>query len=741
MGSLGCVDLVDPDESESGAALAASLPPVAEFDPAQRIVPLPNALLMDPATGRVNVPPSCAEQPGSSTERLRLSLNQLDGFGTSRMTLAATLSAPVDLDSTAGHVFLVRLAEHGVPLQSFEGPVEVDLLAGSSERFAADCGSSQIVPNLTLRPRVPLRGSSTYAVLLARGIRSGGVEFQPSPTWALVRQADAPVTFSDPDEAALPDFNATPFDPREPGVLASLRGLDALWRGHAPLLAALDRLAPALVPGASRADFLLAWGFNTETISTPLDATVAGSAAQQVTQSPGPLLLPAPLAGAGAPLSVEAFYAGALPGVPCSLLGCDAIAGIYTASALSEAPHFTSSSFLQGDDCRVPGALAGAFDDPLKPSKVCERRLPLLVVVPQGAPAGGFPTVMFAHGLTRSKEDLLAIAGALARGGIASVAFDAVDHGERAARVSTEATLGCDGAGLARPCSSQFGPTCAPQCFAPLFSPDLPRTRDHLRQTVLDQLGLEAVLRGCAEPGACGSLQVDARRLGFLGHSLGALVGGVTAAMTSSIRSAALNAGAADWLQILVDSDTAAIHCPLVDGLISAGVLAGEPWNGGANLNATCLGEAWKTDRGFLEFAAAARWLWDPIDPVNYASRYQDGRSVLVAEIVGDKVVPNSATATWGRALGLEPELGARSTPDSPRPSPAAVLSGSHWLRYQGIDADPGGLFPGNAYSHSSLLAPATPSASMAAGSGPLGTLRLQLDTVAYFLSHLGAGE
>jgi len=244
-----------------------------------------------------------------------------------------------------------------------------------------------------------------------------------------------------------------------------------------------------------------------------------------------------------------------------------------------------------------------------------------------------------------------------------------------------------------------------------------------------------------AQPGACGSLQVDARRLGFLGQSLGALLGGVTAAMSSSMRAAVLNAGAADWLQILVDSGTAAIHCPLVDGLIAAGVLAGEPWNGGANLNATCLGEAWKTDRGFLDFAAAARWIWDPIDPVNFAGRYRDGRSVLLAEMVGDNVVPNSATSTWGTALGLAPELAVRGTPDSLLPSPAAVAPGSHWLRYQGSDADPVSLFPGNAYNHSSLLAPATPSASMAAGSGQLGTVRLQLDTVAYFVSHLGAAE
>jgi hypothetical protein len=746
---LGCVESVETDAAEEVSTLQASLPPVAEFDPAQRVVPLPNALLMDPTTGRVNVPPSCGEQPGSSAESLRLALNQLDGFGTSRMSLVATFSRPVDVGSAAGRVFVARLAEHGAPLTRFEGLVPVDVVAGGSQRAAADCSSSETVPNLTLLPRSPLRGDSTYAVLLTRGIQStDGKAFEPSPTWALVRQAEAPVRFSDPSPQALPDHNTTPFDPADPEDLASLHGLDLLWRAHAPLLAAIDQLQPAIAAGqpgfAGRDDMLLAWAFDTETIGTPLDPTQPGSAAQLASNAALPLVLPAPLAGEGAPLSVEAFFASAIPGVPCSQLGCDAIASVYAASPVSTAPSFTSSSFLEGDDCRQPGTLAAGFDDPSQPSKVCERQLPLLIVLPRMASPAGFPTVIFSHGITRSKEDLLAIAGTLARGGIASVAVDAVDHGTRAVRTSTDAALGCDGAGPARPCLTQFGPTCAPQCFAPILSPDLPRTRDHLRQTVLDQLALEAALTACAEPGACGALQVDAQRIGYLGQSLGALLGGVTVAQSSSVRAAELNVGAADWVQVLVDSDTPGIRCPLVDGLISAGVLRGQTWNGGTNPNATCLGDDWQTDPGFLQFAAAARWILDPIDPVNYADRYaRDSAgtarapSVLLAEVVGDAVIPNSATLTFGTALGLQPEQAERATPDSLTPSPAVIAPGAHWLRYEGVAADPASQFPGNAYAHGSLLAPADPGPGMTPGSGELGTLRMQLDALGFFATHL----
>jgi len=364
----------------------------------------------------------------------------------------------------------------------------------------------------------------------------------------------------------------------------------------------------------------------------------------------------------------------------------------------------------------------------------------LLIIVPQTpAPASGYPTLLFAHGLTRSKEDLLAIAGTLARGGIASVAMDAVDHGVRAFQVSTEAALGCAGAGPGLPCDTNFGPTCAPQCFGSILSSELAATRDHLRQTMLDQLTLAAVLQGCAAVAACGALQVDPARLGYLGQSLGALIGGVSVAMSEGLHTAAFNVGAADWLRILTDTGTPAISCPLVDALIASGTLSGEPWNLGSNPNALCLGDTWKTDPGFLQFASVARWILDPADPINYAGRYGEARSVLLAEVIGDAVIPNSATREFGEALGLTAEPASISAALPPPPSLPVLTSGSHWLEYHGLDANLALGFPGNAYSHGSLLAPATPSASMAPGAGELGTLRMQADTVGFFTTHLGS--
>jgi hypothetical protein len=739
-----CTDEVDIDPAET----ALTPPPTAEFDPAAAIVPFPNALLVDPATGRLQVPPRCGEEPGSAAEALRNTLNQLDGFGTSRLDLVATFSEPVDPASLDGRVALLRIAERGAPVLSPEGPVAIDVLTTRTQRSAPDCQSSSAVPAVVIRPREVLRESSTYAVVIARGVTTeGGDEFEPSVTWSLVRQEQAPVRFAEGSPAtAAPVYNATPFDAADPEGLASLRGLDQLWRGFAPLLGGLDTLAPLALPGQidSRDDLLLAWSFTTQTITDMFNPDVAGSPANAILAESAPLEVGAPAAGAGAPVSIEQAFAAALPGVPCESLGCAAIGTLYAAGQASPAPTFTSSSYLTGDDCSQPAAATGAFDDPIAPARVCQRQLPVLAVVPSAPPpATGYPTLIFAHGVGRSKEDLLPLAGTLAAAGIASVSVDALDHGVRAVQISTDPATGCDRAGADRPCTDVFGPTCAPQCYAPLLSANLAVTRDHLRQTVLDHLALAHALAGCAAPGACGALQVDPARIGFVGQSLGALVGGVSVAVTGDVSAGVLNVGGADWLQVLTETQTLGIRCPLVDALIAAGVIEGEAWNLGDNPNATCVGDAWKDDPGFRDFASAARWVLDPVDAVNFTRAYAapGAPPVLVSEVVGDVLVPNAATATFADGLGLTPVDAAVAASPTPEPTPAVLEPGSVWVRYQNIAANPAMMFPGNAYEHGSLLQPAEPPPDAAEGSGELGTVQMRVDAVTFLASHLGGAQ
>ncbi len=360
------------------------------------------------------------------------------------------------------------------------------------------------------------------------------------------------------------------------------------------------------------------------------------------------------------------------------------------------------------------------------------------------AGTGPFKTVIFGHGLARSKEDLLAIAGALASKGFASVAIDAVASGSRAVQITTATTLGCDPAtsvGAGMPCATALSATCAPQCYAPILTADLAVTRDNLRQTVLDQLKLERVLKYCGTQSACGKLWVDPAHIGYLGQSLGSLVGAVTVAVSPDVKNAVFNVGGADWVQIFTDTPTDAIRCPIIDALIDGGLLQGNRWGAGPTHDPTalCLDPAgtWKTDPGFIQFAQSARWVLDPVDAVNYVGAYHgaSGDHALLEEVIGDQVVPNTATDEFGALLGLTSTDAAVATAVPPTaPSPAAPMPGSQWIRYKNLPADMATGFPGNSYAHGSLLQPAT---ALPDQSGLLGTSLMQTDTLTYLVTHL----
>jgi hypothetical protein len=111
---------------------------------------------------------------------------------------------------------------------------------------------------------------------------------------------------------------------------------------------------------------------------------------------------------------------------------------------------------------------------------------------------------------------------------------------------------------------------------------------------------------------------------------------------------------------------------------------------------------------------------------------------VLVAQVEGDPVVPNSATETLAGLLGLQGVPAAVATALPPASGTAeASRMGSRWIIYENLDGDADTMFPGNGYSHGSLLAPPAPSGSQGAGAGELGTALMRVDTLTYLATHL----
>jgi len=136
--------------------------------------------------------------------------------------------------------------------------------------------------------------------------------------------------------------------------------------------------------------------------------------------------------------------------------------------------------------------------------------------VPHGT--GPFPALILLHGYGGSKDDFVQLFPVVVPAGVALLAYDAPLHGERAI-----------------PGRSIF---------------DINRPEESLNalvQTVLD--GRRAVDFLVARP------EIDPKRIGFVGASMGAILGTVLCGVEERIACAALLVGGADWKIILSKSD------------------------------------------------------------------------------------------------------------------------------------------------------------------------------------------
>ncbi len=182
-----------------------------------------------------------------------------------------------------------------------------------------------------------------------------------------------------------------------------------------------------------------------------------------------------------------------------------------------------------------------------------------------------------------------------------------------------------------------------------------------MRQTILDIQRLVLAVKACSatqgSTNPCGTLAVDPTKLLYTGISLGGIMGSTVTSIDPNLIGGVLNVPGVGWLDILENSSTNEIKCPLVDALISAGVLIGDPWNGmdGAAATGLCTTSAWLTQPGYQQFSQAARWILDPADGANFVSTRLPGKKFLIEEVVNDQVVPNIATDDLGMLVGLTP--------------------------------------------------------------------------------------
>ncbi len=288
-----------------------------------------------------------------------------------------------------------------------------------------------------------------------------------------------------------------------------------------------------------------------------------------------------------------------------------------------------------------------------------------VLTIPKSAERGKpVPVVLFGHGLETSRELVYMIANKLADAGFAAFSLDLPMHGERSVcRIDLEcadgASCASDGAcvyddgslGRMRRVASPWpdGPS-YPITSGLYFidANDLFASRDHFLQATADLMQGLRVIRGADWETASGGYLLDGSDVVYLGMSLGGILGSVLCAVEPTITSFALNVPGANLVGLIQES---AVFKPIISSTLSQkGIEPG-------------------TD-AYFAFENAARWVLDPIEPLNIAHHavedplpYVDPatgqhkippkKRVLLQMAQGDLVVPNSGTFDLAESMGL----------------------------------------------------------------------------------------
>jgi pimeloyl-ACP methyl ester carboxylesterase len=373
-------------------------------------------------------------------------------------------------------------------------------------------------------------------------------------------------------------------------------------------------------------DVILHWTFSAQSITDVLAATR--------TQNRGFTFTPLvtgfqPTKVADSPLGAADIHVGALE-VPYYLTASD------TSSSPSVDPT-ALGSYWQGPGNTHMSYLVGN----VTPVATSTEVIPMLVSIPKavgacasGMPGSGWPVVIFQHGITRTRSDMVAIADAMAGACLAVVAIDMPMHG-----ITGNET---DGSQLFRDTVNgerTFDLDLVTQDANGSITAQVPdgvidtsgrhyinlsnllNTRDNVRQSASDLFTLVHAIESGAITDTVNMLNENSIYL--LGHSLGAIAGTPFLALESSVTDAALAFGGSGIAKILDGS--ASFGPELAAALLAvAGLEKGTP--------------------DYEAFVGAAQTVIDSADPGNHAVdavSSNNNRGVLFFEIVGDGTPEN----------------------------------------------------------------------------------------------------
>lgn len=602
----------------------------AQFDPSAGILPFPNNLLLSGTTDlTLNIP--VADPTDFSDPQVALSA--LDGFSTTApWTLSFT--APIEPTSvvpgSSVRVYEVSLVQGNIAVTG----INRELTPGE-EYTAVVSSNDPDGQTLAIVPLQPLQQMTAYMAVATNDITDAqGNPATPTQPYYLAKRTEPLI--DDQGNSTLPLLDNATAQTLEP-----LRQVIS------------SQETAAVSAGVNRDDIVASWTLTTQSITPVLNqvATTAG---------------PAPNTLVPTDMTTGDLVPGS-PGIANVFIGTVTLP-YYLGVPSQDDPTAPLTEFWTAE----PGGYVGPFADlGLDPTSTAVtvanpfpvvtdmQTVPVLMSVPNTTPppASGWPVVIYQHGITRNRSDMLAIADTMASQGFAVIAIDLPLHGitdtepgnpeqplaglyienTPFAPVANERTFDLDlqnnETGAQGPDGNIDG---SGAWFINLQS--LLTSRDNLRQGQADLTVLAATLPTMDINGD-DLADFDGSNINFVGQSLGAITGIPFMSVDPTVGNGVLSAPGGGIVNFLVASETFGPR--IIAGLQAAGV---EPFSD-----------------DFYSFLGAAQTVLDSADPINWGQTLVQTDSVLLHEVIGDTVIPNavegsplSGTEPLIRVMGLD---------------------------------------------------------------------------------------
>lgn len=637
------------------------------------ILPYPfDAYFAGSTDGTLNIQPPNQLWPAQSA------LNGLDGFSTTA-PIRESFNGPLDVASLGlpGAVVVVHISTNNAgpqakaPVSPLMGGTFVPLTGcakGGATCTAANYDyavgpASEDPAILEITPLRPLAASTClptppattspcaaanggngegYLVLLTKAITVGGAPAVPDSDYASFQKALA-------GGASCPSIT----DP-------SLNALCQLTGAHLALGQALN-INPANV--------VASFSFSTQSILDTLAAAASKS-------------MPQPIKVNFTGQNTSGFLGPASPGLADVYVGVMTLP-YYLSKSAPDTGYWQAAASSAPDQTSTYTTRFNPFPVVSDPA-LQALQVPVLMTVPNAAamaalgvtkPATGWPVVVFEHGITADRTNLLAIADSLAKGGFIGIAIDLPLHGLTTpfnpADPSTYLyAIGTNPlyAGLGLPTASSIErtfdlDTINKAAGLPGLDPSgshyvnlasLLTFRDNLRESSLDLVTVAESVATITLPAPATAPYVDPTRVHFIGHSQGAIVGTAFLALMppQAVVTATLANPGGQFIYLGLESPTfGPIFIPGLEkasqGLLTPGTTP------------------------FAAFARDAQTAIDSGDPWNFIALAALQHPIHMVEVVGttpppagcnaqapangcpDQVVPNDATERLISAGGL----------------------------------------------------------------------------------------